>query len=200
MKKLLLSLLFAGLTLSSAAGTAATAVLAGGCFWCMEADFEKLPGVRDVVSGFTGGTHPNPTYNGGHDGHYEAVEITYDPAVIDYQGLLDHFWVNIDPFDARGQFCDKGHSYLAAIFVANEQERELAQQSKQKVIEMFADRKVVMPILPRTSGLLQEKPDSLQLLSLRLRPRPAPRGNLGRQGDHQLTAAGVSPAGRHIMS
>ena len=93
MKTLLLSLLFAGLTLSSAAGTAATAVLAGGCFWCMEADFEKLPGVQDVVSGFTGGTHPDPTYNGGHDGHYEAVEITYDPAVIDYQGLLDHFWI-----------------------------------------------------------------------------------------------------------
>jgi peptide-methionine (S)-S-oxide reductase len=151
MKKLLLTLLFAGLTVNLAVTHAATAVLAGGCFWCMESDFEKLDGVTDVVSGFTGGTHPAPTYNGGHEGHYEAVRITYDPAVVDYQGILDHFWVNIDPFDAYGQFCDKGHSYLAAIFVANEQERELAEKSKQKVIEMFPGQKVVVPILQQTT-------------------------------------------------
>lgn len=131
--------------------SAATAVLAGGCFWCMEADFDKLKGVSSVVSGFTGGTIPNPTYNGNHRGHYEAVEITYDPAVVDYQGILDHFWVNIDPFDARGQFCDKGHSYLAAIFVDNDEERALAEKSKQKVIAMFPEEEVVMPILPRTT-------------------------------------------------
>jgi peptide-methionine (S)-S-oxide reductase len=151
MKKLLLTLLFAGLTMNLAVTHAATAVLAGGCFWCMESDFEKLDGVTDVVSGFTGGTHPAPTYNGRHDGHYEAVKITYDPAVVDYQGILDHFWVNIDPFDARGQFCDKGHSYLAAIFVADESERKLAEKSKQKVIEMFPGQKVVVPILPQTT-------------------------------------------------
>ena len=127
---------------------AARAILAGGCFWCMEADFEKLEGVSEVVSGFTGGTVENPTYNGNHKGHYEAVEITYDPEVIDYQGLLDHFWVNHDPFDDRGQFCDKGHSYLAAIFVANDEERKLAEKSKQEVIEMFPDKEVVTPILP----------------------------------------------------
>ena len=126
---------------------AATAVLAGGCFWCMESDFEKLEGVTDVVSGFTGGTHPDPTYRGGHDGHYEAVLITYDPAVVDYQGILDHFWVNHDPFDSRGQFCDKGHEYLAAIFVANDEQRALAERSKQKVIEMFPGKTVVTPIL-----------------------------------------------------
>ncbi len=130
---------------------AATAILAGGCFWCMEADFDKLKGVSNVVSGFTGGTIPNPTYNGNHRGHYEAVEITYDPAVVDYQGILDHFWVNIDPFDARGQFCDKGHSYLAAIFFGNDEERALAEKSKQKVSEQFPDLKVVMPILPQTT-------------------------------------------------
>ena len=77
--------------------------------------------------------------------------ITYDPEVIDYQGLLDHFWVNIDPFDDRGQFCDKGHSYLAAIFVANDEERALAEKSKQRVIEMFPGQTVVMPILERTT-------------------------------------------------
>ncbi|MDH3859683.1 MAG: peptide-methionine (S)-S-oxide reductase MsrA, partial [Gammaproteobacteria bacterium] len=130
---------------------AARAVLAGGCFWCMESDFEKLNGVTDVISGFTGGTHPDPTYRGAHTGHYEAVEITYDPEIIDYQGILDHFWVNHDPFDARGQFCDKGPSYLAAIFVANDEERMLAEKSKQKVIEMFPGQAVVTPILPQAT-------------------------------------------------
>lgn len=127
------------------------AILAGGCFWCMESDYESLPGVSDVVSGFTGGTLKNPTYNGNHSGHYEAVEITYDPKVVDYQGILDHFWVNIDPFDDRGQFCDKGHSYLSAVFVATDEERKLAQQSKQQVIEMFPDQTVVTPVLDATT-------------------------------------------------
>ncbi len=149
MKKLLISMLFASAAMAAMATPAATAVFAGGCFWCMESDFEKLEGVTDVVSGFTGGSHPNPTYNGAHTGHYEAVEITYDPAVVDYQGLLDHYWVNIDPFDDQGQFCDKGHSYLAAIFVGNDEERQLAEKSKQRVIEMFPGKTVVTPILER---------------------------------------------------
>ena len=122
-------------------------ILAGGCFWCMESDFEKLDGVTDVVSGFTGGTLEDPTYNGSHQGHYEAVEITYDPNQVNYQQLLDHYWVNIDPFDDRGQFCDKGHSYLAAIFVANDAERKLAEASKQRVVAMFPKQTVVTPIL-----------------------------------------------------
>ena len=123
------------------------AVLAGGCFWCMEADFEKLAGVTDVVSGFTGGSLQDPTYNGNHEGHYEAVEITYDPNKLSYQQLLDHYWVNIDPFDDGGQFCDRGHSYLAAIFVANQTERKIAEESKQRVVAMFPDQTVVTPIL-----------------------------------------------------
>ena len=150
MKKWFTALLLAGLVMNAGLARAETAILAGGCFWCMESDFEKLHGVTDVVSGFTGGSYPNPTYKGRHDGHYEAVLITYDPEVIDYQGILDHFWVNIDPFDPRGQFCDKGHEYLAAIFVGNDAERELAEQSKQRVIEKFPGQVVVMPILPRT--------------------------------------------------
>jgi len=125
---------------------AAKATLAGGCFWCMESDFEKLEGVSEVVSGFTGGEIKNPTYKGNHTGHYEAVEITYDPKVVDYQGIIDHFWVNHDPFDGRGQFCDKGHSYLAAIFVANDEERAIAEKSRQAVVEMFPDQTVVTPI------------------------------------------------------
>ncbi len=144
----------AGLILSLAlpmtgGAQAATAVLAGGCFWCMESDFEKLAGVTDVVSGFTGGSHPDPTYRGGHDGHYEAVLITYDPNIIDYQGILDHFWVNHDPFDARGQFCDKGYEYLAAMFVDNAEERALAEKSKQAVVERFPGKTVVTSILER---------------------------------------------------
>src|SRR6056297_853501 len=125
----------------------AKAVFAGGCFWCMESDFEKLEGVTDVVSGFTGGTMKNPTYNGNHSGHYEAVEITYDPAKVSYQQLLDHYWVNIDPFDDGGQFCDRGHSYLAAIFVADEVQRKSAEASKREVVRMFPDQAVITPIL-----------------------------------------------------
>lgn len=125
-----------------------TAVLAGGCFWCMEKDFEALEGVSEAVSGFTGGTAENPTYRGDHSGHYEAVQISYDPAIVSYQELLEHFWVNIDPFDARGQFCDKGHSYLSAIFVASDEERSIAEQTRQVVVERFPDQQVVTPILP----------------------------------------------------
>ena len=122
-------------------------ILAGGCFWCMESDFEKLKGVTDVVSGFSGGTLKDPTYNGNHDGHYEVVEITYDPNIVSYKELLDHYWVNIDPFDARGQFCDKGFSYLSAIFVSNEKERKVAEESKSNVVKEFPTKKVVTPIL-----------------------------------------------------
>jgi len=147
MQKLLLAATVAILSVIVQPAFAARAILAGGCFWCMESDFEKLHGVSDVISGFTGGSHPDPTYRGDHSGHYEAVEITYDPEVVDYQGILDHFWVNHDPFDARGQFCDKGPSYLAAIFVANDEERALAEKSKQQVIEMFPGQTVVTPIL-----------------------------------------------------
>ena len=125
------------------------AVFAGGCFWCMESDFEKLKdkGVIDVVSGFTGGTLKNPTYNGDHTGHYEAIEVTYDPGRISYQDLLDYYWLQIDPFDDEGQFCDKGHSYLSAIFVANEEQRKLAELSRQKVVAQFPNKKVITPIL-----------------------------------------------------
>ncbi|MCG8079839.1 MAG: peptide-methionine (S)-S-oxide reductase MsrA [Candidatus Thiodiazotropha taylori] len=131
--------------------SAAKATLAGGCFWCMESDFEKLEGVTDVISGFTGGTLKNPTYNGNHEGHYEAVEITYDPDKISYQQLIDHYWLNIDPFDDRGQFCDKGHSYLSAIFVANEREREIAEQTKKAVENRFPEQMVATKILEQST-------------------------------------------------
>ncbi|PID43200.1 MAG: peptide-methionine (S)-S-oxide reductase [Proteobacteria bacterium] len=137
--------LFAGLL--SANVMADKAVFAGGCFWCMESDFEKLDGVSEVVSGFTGGTLPNPTYNGNRTGHYEAIEVTYDPDQVSYQELLDYYWVNIDPFDAKGQFCDKGSSYLSAIFVANDRQRKLAEASRESVVRQFPGKKVVTPVL-----------------------------------------------------
>jgi peptide-methionine (S)-S-oxide reductase len=151
MKIQVLLTLIAVLALYASTATADKAIFAGGCFWCMESDFEKLEGVSEVISGFTGGTLENPTYGGNHTGHYEAVEITYDPKKVTYQGLLEHFWVNIDPFDDTGQFCDKGFSYLSAIFVADEKERELAELSKQNVVTQFPNQKIVTPILPTTT-------------------------------------------------
>ena len=143
-----LSILLAFLTLfCTSTAMADKTVLAGGCFWCMEADFEKLKGVSNVVSGFSGGTVKNPTYRGNHKGHYEAVEITYDPKIVSYKEILDYYWVNIDPFDARGQFCDKGSEYLSAIFVANQSERTIAEASKRKVEKQFPSKTIVMPIL-----------------------------------------------------
>ena len=147
MKKILGLVLSASMLFYVSLANADKAVLAGGCFWCMESDFEKLPGVTDVISGFTGGEVENPTYRGNHEGHYEAVEVTYDAEQVSYQEILDHYWVNIDPFDARGQFCDKGSSYLSAVFVVTEEERTLAEQSKQAVVDEFPKQTVVTPIL-----------------------------------------------------
>ena len=124
----------------------ATALFAGGCFWCMESDYQEHEGVTDVVSGFTGGTSKNPTYSGSHQGHFEAVKVTYDPSVISYQALLDLFWVSVDPFDNKGQFCDKGFSYRSAIFPGNAQERQLADQSKAAVAQRFPGQQVYTEI------------------------------------------------------
>lgn len=146
MKNTPLLLLFIIMTFATTHASADKAIFAGGCFWCVEADFEKLDGVNEAISGFTGGTIDNPIYNGDHRGHYEAVEIDYDPNIVSYQALLDHFWINIDPFDSKGQFCDKGHSYLSAIFVSNEEEKVLAEKSRQKVVDQFPKQKVVTPI------------------------------------------------------
>ena len=106
----------------SASGRTETAIFAGGCFWCTESDFEKVPGVVSAISGFTGGRTANPTYkqvSAGGTGHYESVRVTYDPARISYSDLVHYFFRTVDPTDAGGQFCDRGDSYRTAIFVAN---------------------------------------------------------------------------------
>ena len=146
-KNMLLIVLFA--MTSPVMAESATAIFAGGCFWCMEADYEKQAGVTGVVSGFTGGTLPNPTYSGNHQGHFEAVEVTYDPAIVDYVELLDVFWKNVDPFDNQGQFCDKGPSYRSAIFPGSESEKVLAEQSKAKVAARFSGQTVYTEIRDR---------------------------------------------------
>ena len=128
----------------------ATAVFAGGCFWCMEPPYDQLPGVLDTTSGYSGGHTRNPTYQqvtAGGTGHYEVVRVTYDPDRISYDELLAVFWRNIDPFDDRGQFCDRGSSYRAAVFFGSEAERELAEAAKADIETRFG-RTVVTGILP----------------------------------------------------
>jgi peptide-methionine (S)-S-oxide reductase len=126
-----------------------TAIVAGGCFWCVEADFEKVEGVREVVSGYTGGTTRNPTYRqvtGGGTGHYEAVEITYDPSVISYAEIVDLFLRSVDPTDAGGQFCDRGESYRTAIFVDGQAERRIAEAAVAEAGRVLG-REIVTPVL-----------------------------------------------------
>jgi len=123
--------------------------VAGGCFWCVEADFEKLPGVRGVVSGYTGGTVANPTYKQvtrGGTGHYEAVQIDFNPARISREVLLEKFLRSVDPLDAGGQFCDRGDSYRTAIFVSNAGEKATAEAAIAKA-QGELGKKVVTPVL-----------------------------------------------------
>ncbi|MBG3878116.1 peptide-methionine (S)-S-oxide reductase MsrA [Desulfovibrio oxamicus] len=116
--------------------TTATAIFAGGCFWCMEKPFDQLDGVLDTTSGYTGGNVDAPTYkqvSSGLTGHAEALRVTYDPAKVSYEALLDVFWRNVDPLDAGGQFCDRGSQYRSAIFVANAAQHHAAEASKKAI-------------------------------------------------------------------
>ena len=130
----------------------ATATFAGGCFWCLEADFEKVPGVAQVTSGYTGGDEVRPTYQQvctGGTGHLEAVQVQYDPRRVDYGTLLEIFWRHVDPTDDGGQFVDRGPQYRTAIFYQDEGQHAAARESKQKLIDSgLLDRPVVTAILP----------------------------------------------------
>ncbi len=138
-----------------------TAVFAGGCFWCIEADFEKLDGVVDVVSGYTGGSaetadYKTVTYN--ETGHFEAVKVSFDPAVVKYSELVEYFWRHIDPTDPEGQFCDKGSSYKSAIFYADDKQKDVVMASLQSLNEnkpFAAD--IVTDILPAEPFYLAEE-------------------------------------------
>ena len=129
-----------------------TAIFAGGCFWCMEPPYDKLSGVIATISGYTGGHIENPSYkqvSSDTTGHYEAVEIKYDPTKIDYETLLNVFWHNVDPLDQHGQFCDKGKSYRTAIFYQNETQKQLANASLAKLsASTYFVSPIVTEILP----------------------------------------------------
>lgn len=121
------------------------AVFAGGCFWCLEPPFEKLEGVISVESGYLGGSAKNPTYelvSSGTSGHIEAVEIVYDDSKVKFDELLKVFWKNVDPFDSKGQFCDKGEQYLSGVFYLNEEQKIAAQSSFKVNKEKFKDKKI----------------------------------------------------------
>ena len=128
------------------------ATFAGGCFWCMVTPFEELPGIHGIVSGYMGGSVPNPTYEEvkkGTTGHYEVVQITFDRDVFPYEKLLELYWPQIDPTDPDGQFHDRGSQYRTAIFYHNERQQELALQSKKEVADSGRfDKPIVTEILP----------------------------------------------------
>lgn len=148
------------MALAAGGAQAATekAVVAGGCFWCVESDFESVPGVSEVVSGYTGGTTENPTYKQvgrGGTGHYEAVQITFDNSKISYAKILEMFFRSVDPTDADGQFCDRGESYRTAIFPLNAEQTTAAEAEKAKA-EKALGQKIVTPILPAKTFYLAE--------------------------------------------
>ncbi len=127
------------------------AVFAGGCFWCMEEAFEKINGVNDVESGYTGGKTPDPDYNAvssGRTGHVEVIRVRYDPSQVTYENLLKAFWANIDPTVNNRQFCDVGEQYRSAIFYMNDKQRELAQKSKQDLEKIGKFKKIYTTIEP----------------------------------------------------
>ena len=121
------------------------AYFAGGCFWCMEESFEKKEGVIEVISGYSGGSTKNPTYEEvtyGNTGHFEVIEIIYDKNKTNFKELLDHFWLNIDPFDEYGQFCDKGYSYRSVAFYDKDKQKDFIDNSIMKLEKKF-NKKVV---------------------------------------------------------
>ena len=171
-----------------------TAVFAGGCFWCTESDFEKVDGVVEVISGYTGGRAANPTYeqvSAGGSGHVEAVKVVYDPGRLTYAQLLQVFWRHVDPTDGGGQFVDRGSQYRSVIFYSTGEERNLAEASKQNLAASGRFGKpIATEILPLGEFYPAEeyhqdyyKKDPIQLpqLPLRLRPGPVSEKGLGRR-------------------
>jgi len=129
----------------------ATAIFGGGCFWCVEADFDKVPGVLSTTSGYIGGSVPNPTYeqvSAGGTGHAEVVRVVYDPSKVSYPDLLAFFWRNIDPLTANAQFCDRGSQYRSAVFYLDDEQKRFAEASKAEIAQRFKPRPVITEIAP----------------------------------------------------
>ncbi|MDA0781769.1 MAG: peptide-methionine (S)-S-oxide reductase MsrA [Rickettsiales bacterium] len=136
-KKFLITILITTvITMANANAKNETATLAGGCFWCIESDFEKIGGIISVTSGYTGGSEPNPTYeqvSSGATGHVEAVQIVFDANIITYRRIMDKFWRSIDPLNARGQFCDIGPQYRSEVFYHNEEQKQIAEETRKQI-------------------------------------------------------------------
>lgn len=151
MYKLLSFVLLVSTSLQPTFAKTAEAIFAGGCFWSMEADFSKVHGVLEVISGYDGGSSKNPTYQevaGGKTDYMEAVRIVYNPAEISYKKLVDYYWHHIDPTMKNGQFCDKGRPYQTAIFYLNDQQKKIALASKKNLSDKFD--KIFTQIIPTT--------------------------------------------------
>ena len=144
-----------GLMVAGAAHAAtATAIFAGGCFWCTESDFEKLPGVIEAESGYTAGKVANPTYelvSKGHTGHAEAVRVTYDPDKVSYAKLVDHFWRTIDPTEKDRQFCDIGDQYRTGIYWGNEAERQVVLASRDALLKTGRFKAIYTELAPAST-------------------------------------------------
>src|SRR3990167_55903 len=157
---LFISLLFISFsTFAISSSKSSIAIFAGGCFWCMQADFDKVNGV-ETVAGYTGGNIVSPSYeqvSQGGTGHYEAVQVFYNPTQVSYQRLLNVFWRNIDPTNGKGQFCDTGDQYRAVIFYADEEQKKLALESKQDLIKSKRFKQIVTEILPEKTFYAAEK-------------------------------------------
>ncbi len=150
MRLLLILIMGVFMSIEAKANTQETAIVAGGCFWCVESDFDKLDGVTSTVSGYIGGSAEDADYkkvSHGGTNHYEAVKITFDPARISYKELMDYFWKHIDPLDTNGQFCDKGSQYRAGIFYINDEQEQIAIKSKETAAKLLG-KKIVTEILP----------------------------------------------------
>ena len=179
-------------TPAATTGPLAHAAFAGGCFWCLEASLEKIPGVVGVVSGYAGGQVKKPSYeqvSQGTTGHAESVLVAYDPARLRYDELLSAFWHNVDPTDGGGQFCDRGNQYRTAIFYEDDAQKRAARgieeraRSVEEAAEADRDRdRPPRGLLPRGGlppGLLQEEPGALHDVPRGLRARPPPRAAVG---------------------
>jgi len=140
MKKIFLILFFIILSQNLYASNTKKVYFAGGCFWCMEESFDKVDGVIETISGYSGGHIKNPKYRDvvkNTTGHYETLEITYDSSITNFQKLLEIYWINIDPFDANGQFCDKGESYKSVVFFENSDQKKIIETSIKNIEKKF---------------------------------------------------------------
>lgn len=153
--KTILASLILAFTLNPVAAETRSAVLAGGCFWCVESDYEKLDGIIEVVSGYSGGHVDNPTYRqvtSGTTGHIEVARIDYDPDRISYPQILDFFWRHIDPTDDGGQFCDRGPQYRPAVFYANAEQKAIAERSLENLRQTKPfDQPIRVELLPAST-------------------------------------------------